>query len=228
MLAEASRQIASCHELKRPTAATTRQHAADEPAALADFKTPEQWVFQVHPHCNHALWFAGHMATSDNFFLSLVAPEKARATARVSEPVWHGLAADRATRRLIRRRRAVLETCASGGQRCWRCWIEMTDDDLAKKDASRRARVSARRGIGLRAGDLARGPAQRPAHRRPPGAGPQAAVLAADCQVTSSRSATSWASVVCCPATSTVMVPDSARLAMTVPSASSLRPVSVR
>lgn len=44
---------------------------------LADFKTPEQWVFQVHPQCNHALWFAGHMATSDNFFLSLVAPEKA-------------------------------------------------------------------------------------------------------------------------------------------------------
>src|SRR5689334_2128474 len=45
---------------------------------LADFRTPEQWTFQVHPACNHALWFAGHMATSDNFFLSLVAPEKSR------------------------------------------------------------------------------------------------------------------------------------------------------
>src|SRR5687767_3258387 len=45
---------------------------------LADFKTPEQWTFQVHPSCNHALWFAGHMATSDNFFLSLVAPEKVK------------------------------------------------------------------------------------------------------------------------------------------------------
>jgi uncharacterized damage-inducible protein DinB len=45
---------------------------------LADFQTPEQWTFQVHPSCNHALWFAGHMATSDNFFLSLVAPEQAR------------------------------------------------------------------------------------------------------------------------------------------------------
>lgn len=45
---------------------------------LADFTTPEQWTFQVHPACNHALWFAGHMATSDNFFLSLVAPEKSR------------------------------------------------------------------------------------------------------------------------------------------------------
>jgi|SRR5436190_13316602 len=44
---------------------------------LADFKTPEQWTFQAHPACNHALWFAGHMATSDNFFLSLVAPDKA-------------------------------------------------------------------------------------------------------------------------------------------------------
>jgi len=45
---------------------------------LADFRTPEQWTFQVHPSCNHALWFAGHMATSDNFFLSLVAPEKSQ------------------------------------------------------------------------------------------------------------------------------------------------------
>jgi len=45
---------------------------------LADFKNPEEWTFQVHPACNHALWFAGHMATSDNFFLSLVAPSRAR------------------------------------------------------------------------------------------------------------------------------------------------------
>ena len=45
---------------------------------LSDFKTPEQWTYQVHPACNHALWFAGHMATSDNFFLSMVAPEKVR------------------------------------------------------------------------------------------------------------------------------------------------------
>jgi len=44
---------------------------------LSDFQTPQQWTFQAHPACNHALWFAGHMATSDNFFLSLVAPEKA-------------------------------------------------------------------------------------------------------------------------------------------------------
>lgn len=45
---------------------------------LADFKTPEEWTFQVHPACNHALWFAGHMTTIDNFFLSLISPEKAR------------------------------------------------------------------------------------------------------------------------------------------------------
>ena len=43
---------------------------------LADFKSPEQWVHQVHAHANHALWFAGHMAMADNFFLSNVAPEK--------------------------------------------------------------------------------------------------------------------------------------------------------
>jgi hypothetical protein len=44
---------------------------------LADFHAPEDWTRQVHPNCNHALWFAGHMAQSDNFFISLIAPQKA-------------------------------------------------------------------------------------------------------------------------------------------------------
>jgi hypothetical protein len=45
---------------------------------LADFKTPEDWVKQVHSEANHALWFAGHMGINDNFFVSIVAPEKAK------------------------------------------------------------------------------------------------------------------------------------------------------
>lgn len=49
---------------------------------LTTFQTPEQWTRQVHPQCNHALWFVGHMATVDNFFISLVAPEKAIDLAR--------------------------------------------------------------------------------------------------------------------------------------------------
>jgi len=43
---------------------------------IADFTTLEQWVYQVHSNCNHALWFVGHMATTDNFLLSMVAPER--------------------------------------------------------------------------------------------------------------------------------------------------------
>jgi hypothetical protein len=43
---------------------------------LADFKSPEEWTRQVHANANHALWFAGHMAVSDNFFISNVAPER--------------------------------------------------------------------------------------------------------------------------------------------------------
>lgn len=54
--------------------ASTRQMSE---RLLADFQTPEQWVYQVHPNCNHALWFVGHMANTDNFLISLVAPEKA-------------------------------------------------------------------------------------------------------------------------------------------------------
>jgi uncharacterized damage-inducible protein DinB len=44
---------------------------------LADFKTPQDWVYQVDPSANHAMWFAGHMARTDNFVLSKIAPEKA-------------------------------------------------------------------------------------------------------------------------------------------------------
>jgi uncharacterized damage-inducible protein DinB len=43
---------------------------------LADFKTPQQWTHQVCPGANHAMWFAGHMASVDNFFISFLSPDK--------------------------------------------------------------------------------------------------------------------------------------------------------
>ena len=42
------------------------------------FETPEQWTYQVAPSANHALWFAGHMGIADNYFLSIVDPDKSR------------------------------------------------------------------------------------------------------------------------------------------------------
>jgi hypothetical protein len=45
---------------------------------LAPFKTPEDWTRQIAPGTNHALWFAGHMATADNFFVGMLDPSKAR------------------------------------------------------------------------------------------------------------------------------------------------------
>ncbi|MBC8356107.1 MAG: DinB family protein [Planctomycetes bacterium] len=44
---------------------------------LQDFKTPEAWTAMVHASANHALWFAGHMANTDNFFISIVSPDQA-------------------------------------------------------------------------------------------------------------------------------------------------------
>ncbi len=44
---------------------------------LASFKTPQDWTYQVHPNANHAMWFAGHMASADNFFVGVVSPDKA-------------------------------------------------------------------------------------------------------------------------------------------------------
>ncbi len=44
---------------------------------LAAFETPEQWTHQIFPDANHALWFVGHMAMADNYFISMLTPEKA-------------------------------------------------------------------------------------------------------------------------------------------------------
>jgi hypothetical protein len=50
---------------------------------LTDFETLDQWTYQVHDQANHALWFAGHMGHTDDFLISLIAPEKAAA-----KPGW--------------------------------------------------------------------------------------------------------------------------------------------
>jgi uncharacterized damage-inducible protein DinB len=45
---------------------------------LKAFETPEQWTHQVAPGTNHALWFAGHMATCDNWFIQMLDPKRAK------------------------------------------------------------------------------------------------------------------------------------------------------
>lgn len=46
---------------------------------LADFHSPAEWTHQVHPAANHALSvLVGHMANTDNFFLSILAPTQAQ------------------------------------------------------------------------------------------------------------------------------------------------------
>lgn len=41
---------------------------------LASFKSPADWTYQLFPGANHALWFAGHMGVTDDFFLNTVSP----------------------------------------------------------------------------------------------------------------------------------------------------------
>ena len=43
---------------------------------LEKFKEPSDFTHQVHPSANHALWFAGHIGGSDNFFMSVVDSSK--------------------------------------------------------------------------------------------------------------------------------------------------------
>lgn len=43
---------------------------------LTDFRTPQEWTHQLYPGANHALWFAGHMAVTDDFFLTAIDPSR--------------------------------------------------------------------------------------------------------------------------------------------------------
>jgi uncharacterized damage-inducible protein DinB len=45
---------------------------------LGSFKTPENWVFQIHPKANHPLWIAGHLALVDNAFINRFRPALAK------------------------------------------------------------------------------------------------------------------------------------------------------
>jgi uncharacterized damage-inducible protein DinB len=99
---------------------------------LADFKTPEEWTYQVHPACNHALWFAGHMAIIDNFFLTLVAPEKARQLPDFQAQFGMGSqpTSDPAAYPDIE---TVLATMRERRQVLLEALSELSDDDLARK-----------------------------------------------------------------------------------------------
>jgi uncharacterized damage-inducible protein DinB len=55
---------------------------------LASLNTPEDWVFQVHPKANHALWIAAHVALADNSFISKFRPELARKPDGWDELFW--------------------------------------------------------------------------------------------------------------------------------------------
>jgi len=56
---------------------------------LDDFKTPQQWIYQVHEKANHALWFCGHIAVVDNFGISLL--DAAKASEKAGYPEWFGM-----------------------------------------------------------------------------------------------------------------------------------------
>ncbi|HNO78242.1 MAG TPA: DinB family protein [Phycisphaerae bacterium] len=44
---------------------------------LDKFEKDSDWLYQVHPEANHAMWCAGHIALVDEFFVKLTCPEKA-------------------------------------------------------------------------------------------------------------------------------------------------------
>ncbi len=99
---------------------------------LTDFRRPQDWVAQVCNQSNHALWFIGHMGTTDNFFISLLVPDRAVSNQQYQE--LFGLGSTPSPRLedyppieevrtyMDDRRRALLEILA-----------DLSDEDLATK-----------------------------------------------------------------------------------------------
>ena len=123
---------------------------------LAAFQSPEDWTYQVVPETNHALWFAGHMATADNYFISRIAPGS-RQEARSNGTSCLAWARSRPTIRTIIRRLP----------KCWMLMRERREVLLGLASRSigrrngcttrdRRIRFLARLGLDLRDGHLAR------------------------------------------------------------------------
>jgi hypothetical protein len=48
---------------------------------LSDFKSPDDFVYQVDPNTNHVLWLAGHLGVVENFMIRQFDPTKAVETA---------------------------------------------------------------------------------------------------------------------------------------------------
>lgn len=52
---------------------------------LDKFESESDWLHQVHPDANHAMWCAGHIALTDDFFVATLAPDKAVDTTKAKE-----------------------------------------------------------------------------------------------------------------------------------------------
>ena len=57
---------------------------------LAEFKTREDWLFQVHPQANNAIWVMGHLGLADNFMMKFIVPEGDERPAGFEECFWFG------------------------------------------------------------------------------------------------------------------------------------------
>jgi hypothetical protein len=57
---------------------------------LASFKTPEDWVFQIHPKANHALWIAAHIGMGDNSIVGRFRQDLTKKPDGWNELFWFG------------------------------------------------------------------------------------------------------------------------------------------
>ncbi len=52
---------------------------------LDKFESDGDWTYQAHPKANHALWCAGHLALTDDFFVGMLDPSKATDMSKAQE-----------------------------------------------------------------------------------------------------------------------------------------------
>ncbi len=57
---------------------------------LPEFKTREDWLFQVHPNANNAIWIVGHLGLADNFMMQFIVPEGDQRPEGYEQLFWFG------------------------------------------------------------------------------------------------------------------------------------------
>ncbi len=59
-------------------------------SVMAEFESRNDWLHQVHPNANNAIWIVAHLALADNYMMKFVDPSGDYVLPGLEEKYWFG------------------------------------------------------------------------------------------------------------------------------------------